>query len=104
MAAKGDSRYHSATWYILSGIRKHPFLTIGALVLTVIASLFIALPFIVVGQAIDVLRFEGFNQNFISLTWMIVFIGAAYLALNFTAGVLWAAVITGWERDARQEL
>lgn len=104
MAAKGDSRYHNATGYILSGIRKHPFLTLGALVLTVIASLFIALPFIVVGQAIDVLRFEGFSQNFISLTWMIVFIGAAYLALNFTAGVLWAAVITGWERDARQEL
>lgn len=104
MEAKGHPRYQSASEYILSGIRKHPFLTLGALVLTVIASLFVALPFIVVGQAIDILRLEGFSQNFVSLTWMIVLIGIAYLAFNFIAGVSWAAVITGWERDARQEL
>ncbi len=104
MIAKGSSGYQSATGYIMSGMRKHPFLTLGALVLTVVASLFTALPFIVVGQAIDVLRLEGFSQGFVALTWMIVFIGIAYLALNFIAGALWAAVITGWERDARQEL
>jgi len=104
MIAKGSSRYQSATGYIMSGMRRHPFLTLGALVLTVVASLFTALPFIVVGQAIDVLRFEGFSQGFVALTWMIVFIGIAYLVLNFIAGALWAAVITGWERDARQEL
>jgi ABC-type multidrug transport system fused ATPase/permease subunit len=104
MKAKGNERYNSATGYIMSGMRKHPFLTLGALILTVVASLFTALPFIVVGQAIDVLRLEGFSIEFVSLTWMIVVIGLAYLALNFTAGASWAAVITGWERDARQEL
>ncbi len=88
----------------MSGMRKHPFLTAGALILTVIASLFTALPFIVVGQAIDVLSSEGFSAGFESLVWMIVLIGLAYLGLNFTAGASWAAVITGWERDARQEL
>jgi ATP-binding cassette subfamily B protein len=88
----------------MSGMRKHPFLTLGALILTVVASLFTALPFIVVGRAIDVLRLEGFSIEFVFLTWMIVLIGLAYLALNFTAGASWAAVIVGWERDARQEL
>jgi ATP-binding cassette subfamily B protein len=104
MTAKGNQRYNSATGYIISGMRKHPFLTLGALILTVVASLFTALPFIVVGQAIDVLQLEGFSIEFVSLTWMIVLIGLAYLALNFTAGASWAAVIVGWERDARQEL
>jgi ABC-type multidrug transport system fused ATPase/permease subunit len=104
MTARGSTRYQSATGYIISGMRKHPFLTLGALILTVVASLFTALPFIVVGQAIDLLRLEGFSSGFVSLTLMIVFIGLAYLALNFIAGALWAAVITGWERDARQEL
>lgn len=104
MTLKGNSRYHTATGYILSGMRKHPFLTLGALILTVVASLFTALPFIIVGQAIDVLRLDGFSSSFVSLVWMIVLIGLVYLAFNFIAGASWAAVITGWERDARQEL
>jgi ATP-binding cassette subfamily B protein len=104
IAAEGSPKYQSAIGYIVSGMRKHPFLTAGALILTVVASLFTALPFIVVGQAIDVLRLEGFTSNFVTMIWTIVLIGLAYLALNFTAGASWAAVITGWERDARQEL
>ncbi len=104
MTAKGGHKYQSSIGYIMSGMRKHPFLTAGALILTVIASLFTALPFIVVGQARDVLSSEGFSAGFESLVWMIVLIGLAYLGLNFTAGASWAAVITGWERDARQEL
>ncbi|TFG96900.1 ABC transporter ATP-binding protein [Candidatus Thorarchaeota archaeon] len=104
MEAKGRKKYTTATSYILSGMRKHPFLTFGALVLTVIASLFTALPFIIVGQAIDVLRLEGFSPLFVSQTVLIVIVGLMYLAMNFTAGASWAAVVTGWERDARQEL
>ena len=104
MKAKGNERYNSATGYIISGMRKHPFLTLGALILTVVASLFTALPFIILGQAIDVLRLEGFSPLFVSQTLLIVIVGLMYLVMNFTAGASWAAVITGWERDARQEL
>jgi len=104
MSAKGRDRYESPAGYILSGMKKHPFLTTGALLLTGVASLFTALPFIVIGQAIDLLRAEGFSAGFVSQVWTIVFIGLIYLVFNFIAGASWAAVISGWERDARQEL
>nr|KXH72191.1 MAG: hypothetical protein AM325_01585 [Candidatus Thorarchaeota archaeon SMTZ1-45] len=104
MKVNGSYKHQTATEYILSGMRKHPFLTLGAFVLTFVASIFTALPFIIVGQAIDLLRLEGFSSGFVSLIWMIVLIGLVYLAFNFIAGASWAAVISGWERDARQEL
>ena len=104
MEEKGRKKYTTTTSYILSGMRKHPFLTLGALVLTLIAALFTALPFIIVGQAIDILRLEGFSPLFVSQTLLIVVVGLIYLGMNFTAGASWAAVVSGWERDARQEL
>ncbi|MDH4213028.1 MAG: ABC transporter ATP-binding protein/permease [Candidatus Thorarchaeota archaeon] len=104
MLAEGRKRYTSAMSYILGGMRKHPFLTVAALLLTLVASLMTALPFVLIGQAIDVLSIEGFGTGFYVIVFAIVLLGLAYLGSNFTAGWLWAAVVTGWERDARQEL
>jgi ABC-type multidrug transport system fused ATPase/permease subunit len=104
MSAKGRKMYSSATSYIISGMRKHPFLTVAALLLTLVASLLTALPFVLVGQSIDVLSAQGLSSGFYLIVLEIVLLGLAYLGSNFTAGALWAAVVTGWERDARQEL
>ena len=104
MTAEGRKRYNSPVRYILSGIQKHPFLTAGALLLTILASLLTALPFVLVGQAIDVLQAQGLGASFNLIVLGIFLLGLAYLASNFTGGGLWAAVVTGWERDARQEL
>lgn len=104
MLAEGRKRYTNATAYILGGMRKHPFLTVAALLLTLVASLMTALPFVLVGQAIDVLSVEGLGSGFYVIIFEILLLGLAYLGSNFTAGWLWAAVVTGWERDARQEL
>ncbi|MFW9960736.1 MAG: ABC transporter ATP-binding protein [Candidatus Thorarchaeota archaeon] len=104
MLAEGRKRYTNATAYILGGMRKHPYLTVAALLLTLVASLMTALPFVLVGQAIDVLGIEGLGSGFYVIIFEILLLGLAYLGSNFTAGWLWAAVVTGWERDARQEL
>jgi ABC-type multidrug transport system fused ATPase/permease subunit len=104
METKGSQRYRTARGYLFSGMRKHPFLTVGAMFLTIVAALLTVLPFIVIGQAVDVLRAEGVSPFFIGQVWTIVILGAVYLGVNFTAGASWAAVISGWERDARQEL
>jgi len=104
MSAEGRKRYTSATSYILGGMRKHPFLTVAALLLTLVASLMTALPFVLVGQSIDVLSAEGLGASFYLMVFEIILLGLAYLGSNFAAGGLWAAVVTGWERDARQEL
>jgi ABC-type multidrug transport system fused ATPase/permease subunit len=104
MSAKGRKKYTGATSYILGGMRKHPFLTAAALLLTLVASIMTALPFVLVGQAFDVLSASGLSAGFYLIVLEIVILGLAYLGGNFAAGGLWAAVVTGWERDARQEL
>jgi ATP-binding cassette subfamily B protein len=104
MESKGRKTYKTAAGYIGAGMRKHPFLTVGAFVLTLVSALLTAWPFIVIGQAVDVLRAQGLGAEFIAQVWFIVLLGAGYLAVNFVAGAAWAAVISGWERDARQEL
>jgi ABC-type multidrug transport system fused ATPase/permease subunit len=104
MPVEGRKKYNSATSYILSGMRKHPVLTVAAMLLTLVASLMTALPFVLVGQAIDVLNAGGLSASFYLIVLTIILLGLAYLGSNFIAGGLWAAVVTGWERDARQEL
>ncbi len=104
MAIEGRRVYKTATGYVASGMRKHPFLTVGAFILTLVSALLTAWPFIVIGQAVDVLRTQGVGSEFVAQVWFIILLGFAFLASNFVAGAAWAAVISGWERDARQEL
>ncbi len=100
--AKGQ--YKSALSYQLSALRRYPFLTMVSVGLAFLASLFQALPIIILGQAIDELHTSmSLTPRFITFVWMIVGIACALFATIFLVGYSFAIMVLRWERDARQE-
>lgn len=96
-------KYKSGSEYMLGGLKKHPFVIIGAALLTIFTTLLITIPSVLVGEAINVLETVGFGQKFINLSLLIVGLAALYFVLYFILGYSWAVVVLKWERDARQE-
>lgn len=103
MANTSSNSYKSAVSYMLGGLKRHSWVILGALILTVISALLITLPMVIVGRAVDVLTEYGKSPEFISLCLLIVGIALIYFVLYFVVGYAWAAVTLRWERDARQE-
>lgn len=93
----------AAMRYMLGGLGRHPGAIAFALTLTVISTLLVTIPSVIIGMAIDELELSGLSAQFTFLVWIIVLFGVAYLAMYFIVGYVWAIVTLRWERDARQD-
>ena len=103
MTNETSTKHKSATRYMLQGLFKHPTAIALATLFTVISTLLLVLPSMIIGLAIDELTIAGLSSQFISYVWFIVGITATYMVLYFGVGYVWAVVTLRWERDARQE-
>ncbi len=103
MASKSTTKHKSATRYMMGGLLKHPGSIAVATLFTVISTLLLVLPAIIIGLAIDELTVAGYTTQFTSYVWLIVGLTAVYMVLYFGVGYVWAIVALRWERDARQE-
>ncbi len=88
---------------MLGGLRKHPLSITFATILTVISTLLMALPILIVGWAVDELETFGLSPQFVIYVWTIVGLALTYMGLYFVVGYVWAVVTLQWERDARQD-
>ncbi|MFX0045294.1 MAG: hypothetical protein ACFE8Z_05560, partial [Candidatus Hermodarchaeota archaeon] len=93
----------AAMRYMLGGLARHPGAIAFALTLTVISTLLVTIPSVIIGLAIDELELSGLGAQFTFLVWIIVLFGVAYLAMYFIVGYVWAIVTLRWERDSRQD-
>ncbi len=93
----------AAARYMLAGLIRHPRAISFAFLLTIISTLLVTVPMVIVGMAVDELTVSGFSGQFTFLVWLIVGFGLIYMGLYFVVGYVWAVVTLRWERDARQE-
>ncbi|MHA2209084.1 MAG: ABC transporter ATP-binding protein [Candidatus Thorarchaeota archaeon] len=93
----------AAMRYMMGGLARHPGAIAFALTLTVISTLLVTIPSIIIGLAIDELELFGLSAQFTFLVWLIVIFGVIYMAMYFVVGYVWAVVTLRWERDSRQE-
>jgi ABC-type multidrug transport system fused ATPase/permease subunit len=101
---KAANKYQSATGYMFAGLKKHPGPIFFAMVLTVITSLLLTIPTVIVQLAVDELASAGaMTDVFLSYVWLIVILTFIYMGMYFVVGYVWAIVTLKWERDARQE-
>ncbi|MHA1909126.1 MAG: ABC transporter ATP-binding protein [Candidatus Thorarchaeota archaeon] len=99
----GISKTKSPVRYMLGGLIRHP-LSIGlATILTVISTLLVTIPSVIVGFAVDELEVVGLSAQFTFYVWLIVGLGLVYMVMYFVVGYIWAIVTLSWERDARQD-
>jgi ATP-binding cassette subfamily B protein/subfamily B ATP-binding cassette protein MsbA len=85
-------------------------ITTFALILTVISTILVTIPSIIVGMAVnELLQSDGLTPvlsltpQFIFYVWLIVGLALLYMGLYFIVGYVWAIVTLRWERDARQD-
>lgn len=93
----------AAMRYMLGGLARHPGAIAFALTLTVISTLLVTIPSVIIGLAIDELELSGLSAQFTFLAWLIVIFGVIYMAMYFVVGYVWAVVTLRWERDSRQD-
>ncbi len=103
MTSKSTTKHKSATRYMMGGLLKHPGPMAVATLFTVISTLLLILPAMIIGLAIDELTVAGFTSQFTFYIWLILGLTAVYMVLYFGVGYVWAIVTLRWERDARQE-
>jgi len=103
MTRKSIIRHKSATRYMMGGLLKHPGPMAVATLFTVISTLLLVLPAVIIGFAIDELTVGGFSAQFTFYIWLILGLTVVYMVLYFGVGYVWAIVTLRWERDARQE-
>jgi len=88
---------------MMGGLLKHPGPMAVATLFTVISTLLLVLPAVIIGLAIDELTVAGYTAQFTFYVWLIVGLTVVYMVLYFGVGYVWAIVTLRWERDARQE-
>ncbi len=98
-----DVKYKSATRYQLAALRHYPGVTVVAIALALFASYLLTLPAIIIGNAINILEYDGFTLTFIAQVWLILGVAAALFATILLTGYAFAIITLRWERDARQE-
>jgi ABC-type multidrug transport system fused ATPase/permease subunit len=104
MAADKKQKHRTAYGYMLGGLRRHPGAIVFALILTLISSLLLTLPTVLVQLAVDeVVIAQAITEPFMFYIWLIVSFTLIYMVMYFVVGYVWAVVTLRWERDARQE-
>ncbi len=89
--------------YMFGGLIKHPLSITFATILTVVSTLLLTIPTLIIGWAIDELKDAGLSEQFVFYVWTIIALALIYMALYFLVGYVWAVVTLQWERDARQD-
>ncbi len=102
----------TAAGYMLSGLIKYKGVTTGAILLTIISTILVTIPMIIIGWAVNELRDPSdpsgltpalsLTPQFILYIWIIIGLALLYLGLYFVVGWVWAIVTLRWERDSRQ--
>ena len=64
MTSKSTTEHKSATRYMMGGLLKHPGSMAVATLFTVISTLLLVLPAMIIGLAIDELTVAGFTAQF----------------------------------------
>ena len=108
-----DKKHFTAAGYMLSGLIKNKGVTSGALILTVISTILVTIPSIIIGWAVNELLDPSdptgltpalsLTPQFIFYVWLIIGLALLYMGLYFVVGWVWAIVTLRWERDARQD-
>lgn len=98
---------------MLSALLKYKGVTSVALILTVVATILVTIPSIIIGMAVNELRDPAdpsgltpalsLTPQFIFYVWLIIGLALLYICLYFIVGYAWAIVTLRWERDARQD-
>ena len=95
---------------MLSGLVRNKWITLFALLLTIISTLLVTIPSLIIGMAVnELLQPDGITPvltltpQFMFYVWLIVGLGILYMGLYFIVGYVWAIVTLRWERDARQD-
>lgn len=98
---------------MLSGLIKYKGVTTGAIILTLISTILVTIPSIIIGMAVNELLDPSdpsgltpalsLTPQFMFYIWLIIGLGLIYMGLYFVVGWVWAIVTLRWERDARQD-
>ena len=98
---------------MLGGLIRNKGITTGALILTVISTILVTIPSLIIGWAVNELVDSTDPDNlipalnltplFIFYVWLIIGLALLYMGLYFIVGYVWAIVTLRWERDARQD-
>ncbi|MHA2178796.1 MAG: ABC transporter transmembrane domain-containing protein, partial [Candidatus Thorarchaeota archaeon] len=106
----GKTIAKSPARYMLSGLARNKGVTAFALILTVVSTLLVTIPSIIIGMAVnELVQADGITPEltlsplFITYVWLIVGLGLVYMGLYFIVGYVWAILTLRWERDARQD-
>lgn len=108
-----EKKQHTAAGYMLGGLIRNKGITTGALILTVISTILVTIPSLIIGWAVNELVDSTDPDNlipalnltplFIFYVWLIIGLALLYMGLYFVVGYAWAIVTLRWERDARQD-
>jgi len=108
-----EKKQHTAAGYMLGGLIRNKGITTGALILTVISTILVTIPSLIIGWAVNELVDSTDPDNlipalnltplFIFYVWLIIGLALLYMGLYFIVGYVWAIVTLRWERDARQD-
>jgi ABC-type multidrug transport system fused ATPase/permease subunit len=106
----GKTIAKSPARYMLSGLARNKGVTTFALILTVISTLLVIIPSVIIGMAVnELLQADGITPAltltplFVTFVWLIVGLALLYMGLYFIVGYVWAILTLRWERDARQD-
>ncbi len=97
------NKYRSATHWYLSFLWRSPGLVLLSLGVSLISTLLTLSPSILLGIAFDVLRDEGFSQNFVFICLSIIVVAILNFIFTFITNYSWTLAAFRFERDARQE-
>ncbi|MGY5880161.1 MAG: hypothetical protein RTV31_07920, partial [Candidatus Thorarchaeota archaeon] len=97
-----EKKHFTAAGYMLGGLIKNKGVTTGALILTVISTILVTIPSIIIGWAVNELLDpsdpEGLTPalsltpQFLLYVWLIIGLALLYMGLYFVVGWVWAIV------------
>ncbi|MHA1542001.1 MAG: ABC transporter ATP-binding protein [Candidatus Hodarchaeales archaeon] len=96
-------RYSSATRWYFSFFRRSPKLVTLSLAISLISSLLMIAPSLFLGMALEVLDRDGFTQQFIDISLLMIIVAIFSFAFTFISNYSWTIAAFRFERDTRQE-
>ncbi len=96
-------RYSSATRWYFSFFRRSPGLVSVSLIISLVSSLLMIAPSLLLGMALEILDRDGFTQEFINISLIMIAIAVFSFAFTFISNYSWTIAAFRFERDTRQE-
>ena len=96
-------RYSSATRWYFSFFRRSPRLVSASLIISIVSSLLMIAPSLLLGMALEILDRDGFTQQFINISLIMIAVAVFSFAFTFISNYSWTIAAFRFERDTRQE-